>query len=358
MKMAVLPVAALLGIVAWSSLYVVGPGEQVILTTFGKLAESDAVTKPGLKLKTPFIQTVNRLEKRILEWDGPPVEMVTRDKQNLEVDYFCRWRIIEPSKFFVRLRDERSADSRLTAILASATKGEVARHELIELIRTTKDRKIAEEARVVPVTGGGGQDSGAAVADFRPITVGRAEMERRILKEARPNLVEFGIELIDVRIKRLNYDESVERKIWERMISERRQIAERFRSEGAAIAARISGERERDLQRIESEAYKKVQSIRGEADAKATEIYTKVFNQSEDAAEFYAFQKTLETYETSLPQDTALLFSADAEIFRFLRSASIAEPKGKPAPPAPLVSPAPTAPPAAATPVEATSPQP
>jgi membrane protease subunit HflC len=353
-------IAALLcivgAIVIGGSCYIVNMGEQVVITAFGKQV-GEPVTEPGLHFKVPFIQEVNRFEKRIMEWDGAANEMATKDKVYIEVSTFARWRIVDLNKFFVRIRDERSAESRLRDILTSSTMNVIGKHEIIELIRTTPSRKISVDARIAP----SGEQSAATPAssgEFAPIKVGRVGVEKLILESAKPSVAEFGIELIDIRFKRLNYDDAVLRKIYDRMISERRQIADRFRSEGAAMAARINGDRERDLQKIQSEAYKKVQSIRGQADAKATEIYSKAFNQSPEAAEFYGFQKAMETYETSLPAGTNLIFSTDAEIFRYLKSPGNAMPASPPAPaapaPAPVVAPAAPAPAAApAPPVEA-----
>jgi membrane protease subunit HflC len=299
--------------------YTVRMGEQVIVTQFGKPI-GDPVDDPGLHFKTPFIQEVNRIEKRILEWDGPANEMTTRDKVYIQVDTFARWRIVDLEKYFVRLRDERSALSRLDDILGSETMSAVARHDLIEIIRTDKDRKPSPEAAAM--TGAEEGMPGAKPGELRKINEGRLAVEKQILLGAQPKLSAFGIELLDVRFKRLDYDSAVLEKIFERMISERRQIAERFRSEGEAMAARINGDREKELRRIESEAYKKVQEIRGLADAKATETYAKAFNQSKEAADFYGFVKTMETYEKAVPDGTMLILSTDSELWRYLRSAT------------------------------------
>jgi modulator of FtsH protease HflC len=318
-----IPLLLLGAILFAATAFVVNVAEQVIVTNLGRPIKT--ITAPGLYFKVPFVQDINRYDNRILEWDGKPLEMVTKDKIYVEVDTFARWRISDLDKFFIRLRDERSAESRLTDILASTTMSTVAQHEMIELIRTTPDRKIAPEALPEVMEG-----QNASSGEFQPIKLGRVGVEAKILQMAKGPIAEYGVELIDIRFKRLNYDESVARKIHDRMISERRQIAERYRSEGAAMAARILGDRERDLQKIQSEGYKTVQTIQGEADAKATEIYAKAFNQSPEAAEFYGFQKSLETYERGMPAQTTLLFSTDSDIFKYLKSPAPTTPPVQP----------------------------
>jgi membrane protease subunit HflC len=306
--LALLAVAAILLV---SSLYTVNETEQVIITQFGRPV-GDAVTTAGLKLKTPFIQDVNRIDKRILEWDGNPSDMPTKDKLYIAVDLFARWRITDPLQYFLRLHDERSAQSRLDDILGSETRNAVAKHELIEIVRTTKDR--------VPLAEGVLADPNIAVGALVPIQKGREDVEHEIFAAASPKLRVFGIELLDIRFKRINYNASVRSKIYDRMISERRQIAERFRSEGKGEAARILGNRDRELDKIRSEAYRQVQEIRGEADAKATDIYASAYNQSPQAAEFFAFTRTLDTYKSIIARNTTLMLSTESDLFRFLKS--------------------------------------
>jgi len=304
-------IAALLFLVA-NSFYVVRETQQIIITQFGKPV-GDPVKTAGLKMKMPFIQNVNPIEKRILEWDGSPSNMPTKDKLYIAVDLFARWRIVDPLQYFLRLRDERSAQSRLDDILGSETRNAVAKHELIEIIRTTKDRTPLRDASL--------SDADlATLGSLVPIQKGRALVESEIYDAATPKVQVFGIELLDIRFKRINYNESVRPKIYDRMISERRQIAERFRSEGNGEAARINGFRERELNKIQSEAYREVEEIRGEADAKATEIYAKAYNQSEDAADFYEFQKTMEMYKSVIKDNTTLMLSTDSELFQYLKS--------------------------------------
>ena len=256
-----------LGIAAFvlaSAFYTVSEVEQVIVTQFGRPV-GEPVTTAGLKLKTPFVQEVNPIDKRILEWDGNPSDMPTKDKLYISVDLFARWRINDPLQYFLRLRDERSAQSRLDDILGSETRNAVAKHELIEIIRTTKDRVPLRDAQLT--------DAANEVGALVPIQRGRKLVEQEIFAAASEKVKVFGIELLDIRFKRINYNESVRPKIYDRMISERRQIAERFLSEGNGEAARIRGNRERELNKIQSEAYRSVEEIRGVADAKATEIY-------------------------------------------------------------------------------------
>lgn len=297
-------------IVLLSCMYTVKEGEQVILTQFGKPVGKPVVTA-GLKFKLPLIQVVNRIESRILEWDGSPTDMPTKDKLYISVDTFARWRIIEPLQYFLRLRDERSAQSRLDDILGSETRTAVAKHELIEIIRTTKDREPLKDDAVVV--------SNRVVGILVPIHKGRQVVEQEIFKAAAPKLGVFGVELLDVRFKRINYNESVRAKIYDRMISERKQIAERFRSEGNGEAARIIGSKERELKKIQSEAYQSVQEIRGEADAKATEIYAAAYNRSPESVSFYEFLKTMETYKKILDPGTTLILSTESEVFKYLK---------------------------------------
>jgi len=293
--------------------YVVEETDQVIITQFGKPV-GEPVTEAGLYFKIPFIQEINRIEKRFLPWDGPSNEMSTKDKTYLIIDTFARWRISDPMQYFLRLRDERSALSRLDDILGSETRNAVAKHELIEIVRTTKDRKAKTDESLVQGIG--------KVGMLYPIKIGREKVEQQIFENAASKLEGFGIELLDVRFKRINYNETVRRRIYERMVSERNQIADRFRSEGAGEAAKIMGKKEKDLQQIESEAYKTVQQIYGEADANASAIYAEAYNQSSEAADFYTFIKTLETYNEILKSDISLILSTNSSLFQLLKTAS------------------------------------
>ena len=306
-------------VTAASAFYTVNEVEQAIITQFGKPV-GPPITTAGLKLKLPFVQEVNRIDRRVLEWDGNPSDMPTKDKLYISVDLFARWKITDPLQYFLRLRDERSAQSRLDDILGSETRNAVAKHELIEIIRTTKDRTplrdtlLTDEERA--------QNIGALV----PIVKGRAQVEKEIFAAAAEKVRVFGIELLDIRFKRINYNESVRPKIYDRMISERRQIAERFLSEGNGEAARIRGNRVRDLDKIQSEAYRAVAEVRGKADAEAAGIYAAAYNASPGAAEFYAFTRTMQAYTDIISGGTTLVLSTDSDLFRFLKGMDAAVP--------------------------------
>jgi modulator of FtsH protease HflC len=299
--------------VLMSSIYTVSEVEQAIVTQFG-MPVGEPVTTAGLKFKVPFIQDVNLIDKRVLEWDGNPSDMPTKDKLYVSVDLFARWRIVDPLQYFLRLHDERSAQSRLDDILGSETRNAIAKHELIEIVRTTKDRVPQRDALMA--NAGRELDVGSLV----PIQKGRKLVEQEIFAEAAEKVGVFGIALLDIRFKRINYNESVRPKIYDRMISERRQIAERFLSEGNGEAARIRGNRVRDLNKIQSEAYRQVEEIRGVADAKATEIYAGAYNQSPEAVAFYEFTRTMQAYKSIIAENTTLVLSTDGDLFKFLKS--------------------------------------
>ena len=298
--------------VLMSSLYTVDEVEQVIITQFGKPV-GEPVTEAGLKVKVPFIQEVNPIDKRVLEWDGNPSDMPTKDKLYISVDLFARWRITDPLQYFLRLRDERSAQSRLDDILGSETRNAIAKHELIEIIRTTKDRAPLRDTLLTD------EERKLNMGTLVPIQKGRQLVEEEIFAAAAEKVKVFGIELLDIRFKRINYNDSVRPKIYDRMISERRQIAERFLSEGNGEAARIRGNRVRELNKIQSEAYREVEEIRGVADAKATEIYASAYNQSPEAVEFYEFTRTMQAYQSIIATNTTLVLSTDSDMFKFLK---------------------------------------
>jgi membrane protease subunit HflC len=292
--------------VVGGAFYAVSETDTVILTQFGAPV-GEPISEPGLHWKTPFVQEVNRIEKRVLEFDGPAVRMPTKDKTYIEVDTFARWRIADPGKWFVTLRNERSAQSRIEDIIGSETRAAVASHELIEVVRSDRNRTAA----VDPTAQG--------AASLRPARRGRKELEKDILAAAAPKLAALGMELLDVRFKRVNYTPEVLDPIHQRMKSERTQIAQRFRSEGEGEAARILGRKERRLREVESEAYKKVQEVRGAADAEATRVYAEAYDKNVEAREFYAFLKTLDTYRSVLGNRTNLVLSTDSDLFKLLR---------------------------------------
>jgi membrane protease subunit HflC len=311
-KIVSLVILAIALFVLLSSIYTVNEREQMIITQFGKPV-GEPVTTAGLKVKIPFIQEINPIDKRVLEWDGSPSDMPTKDKLYISVDLFARWRIVDPLQYFLRLRDERSAQSRLDDILGSETRNAVAKHELIEIIRTTKDRIPLRDSLLT------GAQQELKMGSLVPIKKGRRMVEAEIFNAAAEKVQVFGIELLDIRFKRINYNQSVRPKIYDRMISERRQIAERFLSEGKGEAARIRGNRIRDLNKIQSEAYRQVEEIRGVADAKATEIYASAYNQSAEAVAFYEFTRTMQSYETIIANNTTIVLSTDSDLFKFLK---------------------------------------
>ena len=254
--------------------YTLLPTDQVILTQFGQ-PKGDPITEPGLHFRTPFITVVNRIPKNILPWDGQRIEMPTKDKLYISVDTFARWQITDPLEYFRRLRNERTADSRINDLIGSATRSIVGKHDLIEVVRTDKSRVPAKDETLEALA----TDQIGSIGVLPSIRKGRSSLEDEIMADAKTKLTELGIELLDVRFKRINYEPDVLAKIYQRMISEREQIASKFRSEGEGAAARILGDKERDLNEISSEAYKQVQTIRGQADAKASQIYARAYGQ-------------------------------------------------------------------------------
>ena len=294
-------------LVITGTIYTVREDKQVVLTQFGKPV-GEPITDAGLHFKMPFVVKVNEIEKRVLAWDGMSSQMPTRDKTYIQVDTFARWKISDPLTYFQKLRDERSALSRLDDILGSETRNAVANHDLIEVVRSTEGRE--PERTEVQLEG---------EIDFEEIKVGRRAIEKIVFETAKAKLEDFGITLLDLRFKRINYNEEVAPTIYQRMISERQQIAERFRSEGAGEAARIKGKMERDVKKIESEAYKQVQSILGEADAESTRIYAEAYGGTPEQESFYEFVKTLEAYDDILDEKTTVILSTDSDLFRLLK---------------------------------------
>ncbi len=304
--------AAVVAVTLYSALYTVNEVEQAIITQFGKPV-GEPIIDAGIQLKLPFVQKVNTIDKRVLEWEGTPSDMPTKDKLYISVSLYARWQVTDPLQYFLRLGNERSAQSRLDDIFGSETRNAVATHELIEIIRTTKGRQPLRDASLTQA------EKEQNIGSLVPITEGRLVVEQDIFNAAAEKVRVFGIELMDIRFKRINYNESVRPKIYERMISERRQIAERFLSEGKGEAARIRGNRERDLDKIQSEAYREVVEIRGKADAKAAAIYASAYNQNEQAVAFYAFTRSLQALEPTLGQNTTLVLSTDSALFQSLQ---------------------------------------
>lgn len=300
----VIVAASLLGILVLNSAFVVDETQQAVITQFGEPIGSPIV-KPGLHFKTPFMQTVTRFDKRILEWDGYPSEVPTRDKKFIWVDVTGRWRITDPLKFLQTMHNERNAQSRLDDIVDGITRNFITRYDLVDVVRSTNRILELEPS----------EEDIAIEQSYDKIEVGRENITREILDAARTILREYGIELIDLRIKRSNYIQSVQQKVFERMISERKRAAEQLRSEGEGIRAEIEGKREKELLRIQSESFKKSSELRGEADAKATEVYAAAYGK--DPA-FYAFLSSLERYPATL-KGSNLVLSTENEFLKYLK---------------------------------------
>jgi membrane protease subunit HflC len=303
----VIIVAIFVIVVLSSALFVVQETEQVIITQFGKPVGKPIAT-PGLHTKLPFVQNAYAFERRFLEWDGDPNQVPTKDKRFIWVDTYARWRITDPLLFFQRLRDERGAHSRLDDILDGETRNTIAKHELIDLVRTTNRPLVLAEDMI---------DAGQT-AQPENVQFGRDKLTAEVLENARRRTDDLGIEILDFRFKRINYVDEVRQEVYARMISERKRIAERYRSEGAGEAARIAGEKERELRVIESEAYRQAQEIRGKADAQAADIYAAAYSRD---PEFYRFLKTMGTLKESFDPETVLLLSTDGELLRYLNAA-------------------------------------
>lgn len=289
------------------SAYTIDETEQVVVTQFGKVVGT-AKSDPGLYWRLPFIQTTNYFPKNLQTWDGDPGQIPTKDKKFIRIDSFARWKIIGPVKFFETVKNTGTALRRLDGIIDPAVRNLITENDLIETVRRSNRKLMISETELEGVS----EDQ---AADYT-VEIGRQEITRRILEQAQPKLTKFGIELVDVKIKRINYVEQVRQSVYKRMIAERNQMAEKFRSEGRGEAEKWLGEKERDLKQITSEAYRKAQEIKGKADAEATAIFAKAFGRD---PEFYSFIKTLEIYNESLDESTTLVLSTDSEFFKYLK---------------------------------------
>ena len=304
--------AGVLGVLAlvllMGSLFVVDETEQAILLQFGRPI-GEPITTAGLNFKIPFIQDVRTFDKRVLEWDGDENQIPTSDKKYIHVDTFGRWRIVDPLKFLQSVRgDELSAQSRLDDIIESATRNFISENLLLEAVRNTNramQTTIEEQGRI---------GTERVVLEIKK---GREQITREILKKAAQEMPNFGIELLDVRIKRINYIEEVREKVYERMISERKRIAEKSRSEGQGRKAEIDGERQKEFQRISSEAYREAQKIKGRGDAEATRIYANSFGRDPS---FYSFIETLESYKKTMNSNTTLILNTNSDYLKFLKN--------------------------------------
>jgi modulator of FtsH protease HflC len=288
------------------SIFIMDETKQAIVTQFGKPVGSPR-TKPGINFKAPIVQKVQYFDKRFLEWDGDPNQVPTKDKKYVFVDSYARWEITNPLQFFIRLRDERSGQSRLADILDGETRNAIASHDLIEVVRSTnREPEISE-------------DFLESIEVLEQISVGRDKIEALILKKANERTSDLGVRILDFRVKRISYVGDVRDKVYDRMISERNRIADQFRSEGQGEASKIQGNREVDLAKIQSEAVREAEIIRGKADAEAASIYAAAYNKSPQARELYSFLRTMESFEKSLDKNTSLILSTDSEFYRFLK---------------------------------------
>lgn len=311
-KAILFPVVVLL-IILFTSAYVIDETEQVVLTQFGR-AIGEPKRDPGLYFKIPFIQQANYFPKNLLEWDADPGQIPTLDKTFIWVDTFARWKIVDPLKFFQTVNNMPGALTRLDDIIDSAVRNFVTSYPLIETVRMTNRELDTFEV---------GLDQVKDTSPLGEVTMGRSMITKRILEQAQPKLVPFGIELVDVKFKLLNYVEEVQKSVFGRMIAERKQIAEKFRSEGQGEARKIEGEMERDLKKITSEAYMKAQEIKGKSDGEATRIYAEAFGKD---PEFYSFVQTLETYRETMGGDSSLILSTESDFLKFFKGYNMKEP--------------------------------
>lgn len=291
---------------ASGALYIVDETKQAVITQFGKPI-GDSVTEAGLKIKLPFIQDAHYFEKRLLDWDGDPNQIPTKDKKYIWVDTTARWRIVDALKFLQSVGNEIGAQSRLDDIINSATRDAVTSHLLVEAVRNTN--RILERKQE-------GEDVIVSEEALERIDVGREQLTRTILEKAKPLSPRYGIEIVDVRIKRINYVDDVREKVYDRMIAERKRAAEKYRSEGEGKSAEIEGQVAKELKLITSEAYRQAQGIVGKADAEAIGIYASAYNQE---PEFYSFLKTLETYRQTIDNKSTIILTTDSEYYKYLK---------------------------------------
>ena len=303
----IIVILLVVAVLVYQSAYIVNETEQVVVTQFGRIV-GNPVTSPGLKFKLPFIQKANFFPKNLLDWDGDPGQIPTLDKTFIWVDTFARWKIGDPIKFFQTVNNPFNAIGRLNDIIDPAVRDYITSNRLIEVVRNSnRELDVAEVGR---------EDEQSQQRPRRRIFIGRQAITEGILKQSQPKLEKFGIELVDVKIKRINYVEEVRQSVYDRMIAERKQIAEKFRSEGKGEAQKILGEKERDLKQITSEAYRTAQEIKGKADAEATSLYADAFGVD---PEFYSFVQTLEIYRTNLDEKNTLVLSTDSEFLKYFK---------------------------------------
>ncbi|MGA9537778.1 MAG: protease modulator HflC [Desulfobacterales bacterium] len=304
----ILIVLLVVGVFVYQSAYIVNETQQVVVTQFGRIIGSP-VTSPGLKFKVPFIQNANYFPKNLLSWDGDPGQIPTLDKTFIYVDTFARWKIVDPVKFFQTVNNPFNAIGRLNDIIDPAVRDFITSNRLIEVVRNSN--------RELNTTEVGREDEQTERRPSLAVNIGRQKITEGILKESQPKLAKFGIELVDVKIKRINYVEEVRQSVYNRMIAERKQIAEKFRSEGKGEAQKIRGDKERELKLITSEAYRVAQEKKGKADAESTKIYAEAYGVD---PEFYSFVRTLEIYRESLDVKNTLVLSTDSEFLKYFKS--------------------------------------
>jgi membrane protease subunit HflC len=305
-KGSAIAVVIILAIVVYSAAYIVDETEQVVITQFGRIV-GEPKTSPGLKFKIPLIQKANFFNKNLLDWDGDPGQIPTLDKTFIWVDTFARWKIVDAVKFFQTVNNRFNAIGKLNDIIDPAVRNAITSHGLIEAVR--KSNREMELGEI-------GEEIEQEQRDIYAIEVGREKITQGIMDQAQPKLAQFGIELVDVKIKRINYVEEVRNSVYKRMIAERQQIAQKFRSEGTGEARKILGDKEKDLKLITSEAYRKAQEIKGKADAESTKLYAQAYGVD---PEFYSFVKTLEIYGQALDKKNTLVLSTDSEFLKYLK---------------------------------------
>ncbi|POB12419.1 protease modulator HflC [Halobacteriovorax sp. DA5] len=293
------------------SLFIVSEGRQAIITEFGKPV-GNPITDAGLHFKKPFVQDVRFVDKRILSWDGFPNQIPTKDKKFIKVDTTARFKIIDALKFIQTVRNTEGAKKRIDTILDSSTRNVISSHDLVEAVRNSN--AIIEKLNATKVDVNEIEEE--ITGDIEDVSVGREKLSQLIVSKADGELEQFGIQLIDVQLRRISYEKSVERKVYERMISERQRIAQKIRSIGEGEKAKIEGRLVKDLQTIQSEGYKKSQLIKGRAEAKASAVYAKTFSQDPS---FFEFVRSLEAYKTSIKGKTKFIISNDNEFLKYLR---------------------------------------
>jgi len=309
-----LVIVALVAMAVYSSAFIVDETEQVVITRFGRIVR-EPITTPGLNFKFPVVDTINKFPKNLQTWDGDPGQIPTLEKTYIWVDAFARWRIVDPESFLETVGTMLNAAARLDDIIDPAVRNFVTSYPLIETVRMS-NRTLDTFEVGVSTSEELAEDQQQESRQRYVISVGREKITEGILKSAQPKLEKFGIQLVDVKIKRINYVDQVRESVYNRMIAERKQIAEKFRSEGQGEARKIRGNKERDLKEIESEAYRRAQEIMGKADAEATRIYADAFNAD---PEFYSFARTLEIYGSTLDAQSALIMSTRSDFLKYLK---------------------------------------